>query len=203
MQRGKRLVQDIRAVVGHRDKIKELIARRLAKRDSGLGIDDVQAIRVPNRELTGLITPINLIKLAEAQRILIKYIGVFDDAMRSEAAILSALAAPDAAFWEIPGRALFYLTDIRPKNMAFAHLIIYDKSALRSYGLLREMCRGVMDYWDLRRLNALVPGDNRLAVLLGRTLGFRREGCLRKWAMRDGQWTDMIMLGLLRREVES
>ncbi|HUY09491.1 MAG TPA: GNAT family protein [Candidatus Dormibacteraeota bacterium] len=55
----------------------------------------------------------------------------------------------------------------------------------------------------LRRLSLDVIADNLPAIALYRGLGFREEGRLRERLYRDGHTTDLIYMGLLRRDWES
>jgi len=54
----------------------------------------------------------------------------------------------------------------------------------------------------LRRLSLDVIADNPAAIALYRGLGFEEEGRLRERVYRDGVTSDLIYMGLLRREWE-
>jgi RimJ/RimL family protein N-acetyltransferase len=55
---------------------------------------------------------------------------------------------------------------------------------------------------NLRRLSLTVFSYNEAAIALYEQLGFRHEGTFREHLRRDGQWYDMYLYGLLRREWE-
>lgn len=55
----------------------------------------------------------------------------------------------------------------------------------------------------LHRLSLDVIADNRAAIDLYRGLGFQEEGRLRERVHRDGRLSDLIYMGLLRREWET
>ena len=141
-------------------------------------------------------------KVQELFEIFSKHARRFVDEYRSVPKLQEIFMARDSMFWELPGKGLFYLTDIRPSNMAFCHLILYDKESYINHELIRQMIREVMKHLELRRLNAWIPADNRVAMLLARVLGFKREGLLRRWAKKDGHWISMVMFGLLREEID-
>src|SRR3990167_4069476 len=139
-------------------------------------------------------------KIEELLAVFGNHSRIFADADRNKVNYLQILTMPDSIFWEIPKKALFYLTDVRASNMAYAHIIIYHWEALRCRELLVNMIKEIFKNLQLRRLNVLVPSDNRRVVLLIRTLGFKREGCLRDWEYRDGRWASMLHFGILRKE---
>ena len=54
----------------------------------------------------------------------------------------------------------------------------------------------------LHRLSLDVIADNEPAISLYRKLGFQEEGRLRERVLRDGQASDLLYMGLLRRDWE-
>lgn len=55
---------------------------------------------------------------------------------------------------------------------------------------------------NLHRLQLTVFDYNERAMAVYCKLGFQREGTFREYMQRDGQWYDMHLMGLLRREWE-
>ena len=143
-------------------------------------------------------------KIAEMFRVFARHASIFDDSVRTAGFFWKMFSAPDTMVWEVPGRAVYYITEIIPGHMAFVHLIVYNKDAMRQYGLVRDLIRTVMDHpmLQLKRVNAFIPASNHKAIWFARTIGFRREACLRQWTMRNGELINMIGLGLLRKELE-
>lgn len=74
-------------------------------------------------------------------------------------------------------------------------------------GLGTEALRLLVQYafmeLNLHRLQLTVFDYNERAVAVYRKLGFQHEGTFREFMQRDGQWYDMHLMGLLRREWEA
>lgn len=71
-------------------------------------------------------------------------------------------------------------------------------------GLMREAAAAVLAYGyevkDLNRINALTAAENPRSARLLLGLGFREEAVLRQFAFWKGEFHDMRMFALLRRE---
>ena len=74
----------------------------------------------------------------------------------------------------------------------------------RGYGT--EACRLLVDYGfkdlNLHRIYLHVFASNDAAIRTYKKTGFAQEGVLRKAAHLDGEWVDVIVMGLLRNEYE-
>ncbi|BCX68500.1 MULTISPECIES: GNAT family N-acetyltransferase [Pseudomonas] len=58
----------------------------------------------------------------------------------------------------------------------------------------------IADNWmNLHRIELTVYADNEAAIGLYRKFGFETEGLLRDYAVRDGQWVDVLSMARLRR----
>jgi RimJ/RimL family protein N-acetyltransferase len=53
------------------------------------------------------------------------------------------------------------------------------------------------NHLNLSRISLIVFGTNERALHLYMTLGFEREGLLRNAVFINGQWTDLVLMGLL------
>ena len=75
-----------------------------------------------------------------------------------------------------------------------------DAHAGRGIGtaLLAELLRVADDWWGLRRIELEVYADNVPALRLYERAGFRREGVLRGYAMREGALLDALAMARLR-----
>jgi len=171
---------------------------------TSLSVADLVPLKVifPSQEFPSAIPTQE--KVREVLELFVKNHTIFDDYSKNVNAFMQLFYAPTSYFWEIPGKGLFYFTDVIPKHMGFCHLVVYHKDAMRQYGLLKTILKQVMDhpYLQLKRMNAFIPSNNRKAIWLARSLGFRREGLLREWSLRDGRLVDIVALGLLRKELE-
>lgn len=55
------------------------------------------------------------------------------------------------------------------------------------------------DWWGLQRIELTVNADNDRAIHLYEASGFEREGVLRDYALRGGQFVDALSMARLRR----
>jgi RimJ/RimL family protein N-acetyltransferase len=74
----------------------------------------------------------------------------------------------------------------------------------KGYGAeaMRLLLRFGFGELNLRRIQLTVFSYNESALRLYEKLGFYREGTFREFLQRDGQFYDMLLYGLLRREWE-
>jgi aminoglycoside 6'-N-acetyltransferase len=74
-------------------------------------------------------------------------------------------------------------------------------------GYAKEAVRLLVDYlfsgYPTERIGAFTDGENVPAQHVMEGIGFQREGTLRRAMFRDGQWCDIAIYGLLRREWRS
>jgi RimJ/RimL family protein N-acetyltransferase len=72
----------------------------------------------------------------------------------------------------------------------------------RGKGLGQEALRLALDYcWDhlnLNRVQLVAFKHNVRAIRAYAAVGFRREGRLRKAVFIDGEWVDLVVMGILR-----
>jgi RimJ/RimL family protein N-acetyltransferase len=81
--------------------------------------------------------------------------------------------------------------------------VVADPGA-RGQGLGTEAVRLLVDYlfagYPSERVSAFSDVENEPARKLLETLGFQREGVLRRIGFRDGRWRDWAVFGILREE---
>jgi RimJ/RimL family protein N-acetyltransferase len=71
----------------------------------------------------------------------------------------------------------------------------------RGQGYAMEAARALMEYGfdslDLHRIEAKTSSGNPESWQVMERLGMRREACLREAEMRDGEWVDVMIYGIL------
>ncbi len=105
-----------------------------------------------------------------------------------------------ASVWYIvPPTGVFIITNIIPGNGAnITPVALYTVDA----ETVKTELRSVMREYDLRRLTASVPAPIHSVQLNLLRIGFSREGALRDGTVYDTNFTDQIILGLHRSDVE-
>lgn len=77
-------------------------------------------------------------------------------------------------------------------------------ASARGKGYAKEAVKLLVDYlfsgYPTERIGAFTEDENIPAQKVMESLGFRREGTLRRALFRDGQWRDIGIYGLLRQE---
>jgi len=78
------------------------------------------------------------------------------------------------------------------------------EAAARGKGHAKEGVRLLVEYlfagYPVERIAAFTDEENRLAQGVMESVGFQREGVLRRAMFRDGQWRDIAVYGILRHE---
>ena len=117
---------------------------------------------------------------------------------------------PDEAFWVITlkpedlciGHVAFYKIDYRVGSAEYG-ILIGDKNSWGK-GLGTQITASVITYGfnelKLHRIYLEVLESNIRAVRLYEKLGFVREGLLRDAQFRNGQYLNIVCMGLLSRE---
>jgi len=72
----------------------------------------------------------------------------------------------------------------------------------RGYGteVTRLLCKHGFEVMGLNRIWLHVYADNQRGLRAYQRVGFHREGVLRKAAVRDGEYVDVVAMGILRSE---
>lgn len=88
----------------------------------------------------------------------------------------------------------------RRSHVASIGMAVHDDFAGRGVGT--ALMAAVVDladrWWNIRRLELNVYADNTRAIALYERFGFQREGLLRDYAWRDGQYVDSLAMARLR-----
>ena len=74
----------------------------------------------------------------------------------------------------------------------------------RGKGHAQEAVRLLVGYlfagYPVERVSALTDEENKPAQQVLESVGFQREGALRRAMFRDGEWRDVVLYGILRHE---
>ena len=77
--------------------------------------------------------------------------------------------------------------------------------AARGRGFAQEGLKLLVEYlfagYPVERVTAFTDEENRAAQRVMESVGFQREGLLRRATFRDGHWRDIALYGILRHEV--
>jgi RimJ/RimL family protein N-acetyltransferase len=77
--------------------------------------------------------------------------------------------------------------------------------AARGRGFAQEGVKLLVEYlfagYPVERVTAFTDEENRAAQRVMESVGFQREGILRRATFRDGLWRDIALYGILRHEV--
>ncbi|MER6494535.1 GNAT family protein [Streptomyces griseorubiginosus] len=120
---------------------------------------------------------------------------------RSEQTDRLDLAVTDRATGELVGEVVLYEWDAHARSCTFRTLI---GPRGRGRGLGTEATRLVVGhgfgYLGLHRIELEAYGHNARALRVYEKVGFVVEGVRREADLRDGQWVDWVVMGLLDRD---
>jgi RimJ/RimL family protein N-acetyltransferase len=127
----------------------------------------------------------------------------FDDFTKgNKNEFIKMLLAPDSVFYEVGDEiGITAAVSIRIGLDAIIHVIMFDRRLRGRERIFLEMIADVMIRARLRRVTAAIPEDRHTARKLAERTGFTHEGTLRKATIRDGQYLDVGIYGLLREEL--
>lgn len=83
------------------------------------------------------------------------------------------------------------------------HIMIGDKNQRgkgMGYFAITEILRHAFDDLNLNRVELKVLPDNEPALALYRKAGFTQEGILRRYAFKNGEYRDTVIMSILREE---
>ncbi|MCK6255987.1 GNAT family N-acetyltransferase [Fictibacillus sp. KIGAM418] len=72
-------------------------------------------------------------------------------------------------------------------------------------GVMKEVLSAILPFafqhMKLNRIGALIHPDNHGSAMLVSKLGFHEEGCLRDYQCVDGEFQDLVMYSLLKKDI--
>lgn len=95
---------------------------------------------------------------------------------------------------------LLSASNILPHHMAEVHCVFWDRSFQGRDGVARDLLKKFFKEFDLKRVSAFIPEMNRPACKFAKRIGMRLEGTLRRAALYQGQYIDMMAFGMVREE---
>lgn len=96
----------------------------------------------------------------------------------------------------------YSLSDVFPGYEATGHFAYWDRIAAGRSRLTWKMMRLAFEKYNLNRMTAEIPAYQSGTIRAAEALGLRREGVKRQAARRHGKWVDVVILGILRDELE-
>jgi len=128
--------------------------------------------------------------------------GVFDDFTRNNPQyFMSMLTAPDSVWLERKdGNGVLYLTSVRPGLSATGHLLYWNKRLRGTEDFTLEVLRWLMETIPLQKINEFLPAYVHSGRHYAEKLGFKKEGCIRRWSMSNGKPFDMYVYGMTYEE---
>lgn len=127
----------------------------------------------------------------------------FDDVTHGDPDyFMGILHERNCLFFEVGNMdGLVMFSAAQPGMHAILNFVFYDRQLKGKELTLLEVIRHVFDMLQLRKLIAYVPADRQTIASALRRVGFKVEGHLREAMLKDNKPLDVLMLGLLRREV--
>jgi RimJ/RimL family protein N-acetyltransferase len=99
-------------------------------------------------------------------------------------------------------KGVYILTDIFPGYEATGHFAYWDRIAAGREKIVWEMMRIVFDKYSLNRMTTEIPAYQTGTLRSAEELGFIKEGLKRQACKRKGAWKDLVIMGILRSELE-
>lgn len=96
---------------------------------------------------------------------------------------------------------VLYFAPMVPGLGGVAHIFVWDPMYFRRQALIRAVLRYSFKKWDLQRISATIPTRNTLAIRYAQSIGFKREGTMRRAVLYNGGADDSALLGILPEEV--
>lgn len=126
-----------------------------------------------------------------------------DDLVKADPAIFVAnFAFPSNLFWEIGDlQGLVCAMGVQARLDAELHFAVWGQMKITD---LMQAGRSLQEYlfetYALNRLSASIPNQNSNARRLAKLLWFTDEGLRRKAFLSNGNYSDVVLMGLLHSE---
>jgi hypothetical protein len=151
------------------------------------------------------------VKLAEANDELLEKLGNawtraskrMADEDRPIEVLAHVLRNTDSQWYQLPGhQSWLYIRNVIPGRMADLHALNLDGQRALDREAIRAELLAIMREYELRRLNVCVPAPVTDVQAILWWLGFEAEGRVRDACVFNEEFTDSIVWGILRRDLE-
>ena len=103
--------------------------------------------------------------------------------------------------FEVDDVGILYLTHIMPGFSALAHFAFWDRRLRGREELIRKMIEFAFETYGFQRIETRVALYAVPAMAATERIGFVKEGRAREAVRRNGEWYDVNLYSILRREV--
>ena len=141
-------------------------------------------------------------KYQELWRKLSSIDGLFDDFHKGREDLFLSLIADKSTLWleRDDGNGILYLTSIIPGLSATAHIVYWDRRLRTREEFTMNCLRWAMEKLNLQKINLYLPAYAAAARHFAKKLGFKEEGCIRKWSLKNGKPFDIYVYGITHEE---
>ena len=102
--------------------------------------------------------------------------------------------------WEVDDVGIIYLTEIYPAYQATGHYTFWDGRFKGREELIQEMLKYAFKSYGFQRIIAEIGMFAQPALKAVERIGFTKEGRLREAAWYQGEWWDVALYSILKRE---
>jgi RimJ/RimL family protein N-acetyltransferase len=124
-----------------------------------------------------------------------------DDAPKTLREFTSQVLSRGFVILQVSDVGVIYLTQIRPGLSAEFHPLFWDKKTAGKHRVMMVVGRLLMDYFNLHRLELVVPKYAWAALRRLLKMGVCIEGVEREGALYKGRWADVLRFAVLRHEL--
>lgn len=142
-----------------------------------------------------------LLKPELIEKLLVKLKPYLPDVLREPRSFYAYITAPTTTCVVVgEWQGVFILSDIILGTSASIHIYLWDKELRHQYDKMRTMTRLIFMFLDIERLQAQPPVQNQEACKLAETMGFTKEGVLRKVTRYNDELQDIAIYAILKEE---
>lgn len=133
---------------------------------------------------------------------------LFSDITRDDSAnFVEALTTPNTLWMEVwKGDeeivGVLWVTDLYVTIDANVHCVYFDRAPAEKDGITWEAVKWFFRNFPAQRLTAPVPALYHATIRMLKRIGFTEEGRKRNAILISGKWSDQLLFGITRPEVE-